>query len=106
MFLTHGNDEALTTSEGTHHSEDHPKRFKCNSCPYSTSLKFNMKKHLLVHSGERPYKCDVCTHSFTQHHALKRHMLIHTGEMPYSCNLCSMCFRHAHRLKQHMLKHA
>lgn len=97
--------EALTDYKITQCSEDQDRCFKCNLCPYSTNVKYNLKRHFLVHSGERPYKCDVCNQCFTQVHALKSHMLLHTGEKPYSCNVCSMSFRQLTHLKLHMRKH-
>lgn len=37
----------------------------------------SLDRHMLVHSGERPYKCTVCGQSFTTNGNMHRHMKIH-----------------------------
>lgn len=49
----------------------------CSLCSYSTSDSGNFKRHLLIHSGERPFKCGVCGRNFSQKTHLKRHTLVH-----------------------------
>jgi KRAB domain-containing zinc finger protein len=47
-------------------------------CNKTFSEKSVMKKHQLIHSGQRPYACDVCNKTFTQKSNMKTHQLIHS----------------------------
>ena len=44
------------------------KRFACKYCSKRFNRKSNMKKHTLIHTGERHFKCSHCTKSFSQKH--------------------------------------
>ena len=46
--------------------------------------------------------CPICNGRFTD---LKRHSIIHTGERPYQCDLCSKRFNRKFSLKCHMKTH-
>ncbi|KFM75706.1 putative zinc finger and SCAN domain-containing protein 5D, partial [Stegodyphus mimosarum] len=77
----------------------------CHICNKSFSLKGNLKKHLNLHTGERPFCCNVCKKTFAQKGNLKIHMRIHTGERPYACKFCSKKFSQYFALKRHVRTH-
>lgn len=81
------------------------KSFKCSLCTYSTSKSFNLKKHIWIHTGEKPYKCCHCTKQFTQKSHLERHLRIHTGEKPYTCHVCFKHFSDSRNLSKHLKLH-
>ena len=46
------------------------------------------KSHNVEGGEKKQYPCGVCDKSFKLKHDLKRHTLIHTGEKPHSCGNC------------------
>jgi len=60
-------------------------------------------KHMLIHSTDS-YKhiCSVCQKAFRVAGRLKRHMLTHTGEKPYTCQDCGGRYRSSTYLKKHI----
>ena len=62
---------------------DDEKRNKCDQCGATFNRPCKLKRHVLLHSGERPFPCHVCTASFTQVYHLRAHMQRHAGEKPH-----------------------
>lgn len=68
-------------------------RFICFACDYFSPNANHMKRHILRHTGEKPYKCTMCDYKSTQKDRLNSHMRTHTGEKPYFCNTPDCDFR-------------
>ncbi|XP_046558917.1 LOW QUALITY PROTEIN: ras-responsive element-binding protein 1-like [Haliotis rubra] len=52
----------------------------CTICGKILSSQSSLDRHMLVHSGERPFSCRVCKMSFTTNGNMHRHMRIHSKE--------------------------
>ncbi|XP_057410824.1 ras-responsive element-binding protein 1 isoform X2 [Balaenoptera acutorostrata] len=67
----------LTMHIRQHNTDTGGADHSCSICGKSLSSASSLDRHMLVHSGERPYKCAVCGQSFTTNGNMHRHMKIH-----------------------------
>ncbi|RXG73835.1 Zinc finger protein [Armadillidium vulgare] len=50
------------------------KRFLCPMCPLRFYLKTDLKRHILVHTGEKPFSCPRCSRKFRRETHLRNHL--------------------------------
>ncbi|XP_071445678.1 zinc finger protein 431-like isoform X2 [Hetaerina americana] len=81
------------------------KTYKCAICLRSFPLKNKLKRHLLIHTGERPHKCPVCPKAFTLKQYLQKHVLVHSEDRCHKCEMCPKTFKLKKQLKEHSLTH-
>lgn len=83
-------------------------KFRCKTCRKDFKDNSKLRRHQLVHTGERPFKCPYCEKCFSLDFNLQTHIRIHTGEKPYKCPVegCNKCFTQAGNLNLHkLMKH-
>ncbi|KAK9892274.1 hypothetical protein WA026_019081 [Henosepilachna vigintioctopunctata] len=58
--------------------QDNDKGFTCRICFKVLSSSSSLDRHVLVHSGERPFHCKFCGDTFTTNGNMHRHMRAHS----------------------------
>lgn len=69
-------------------------RFACEFCHKRFAENKILKRHLKIHSPNKPHVCSVCNMSFAESSNLTKHKKKHTGELRNVVgkpNLCSVC---------------
>ncbi|XP_050293135.1 gastrula zinc finger protein XlCGF17.1-like [Anthonomus grandis grandis] len=82
------------------------KTMSCSSCDKSFKSNYDLKVHLRLHTGEKPFTCSTCDKSFADNRVLKKHKKIHTDNKPHECPICNKKFLHLFSLKTHKRVHS
>ena len=80
---------------------------KCQYCDKMFKAPDTRARHERTHpewNGKR-FACEVCGKDLITKHMLRRHMMIHTGEKPFACTHCSFRCNRADSLRIHQKQH-
>ncbi|XP_043749850.1 zinc finger protein 42 homolog [Cervus elaphus] len=98
------------TSLRKHLRVHNPRDHVCAECGKAFKESAKLKRHFLVHTGEKPFPCtfEGCGKRFSLSFNLRTHVRIHTGEKPFVCPFvgCRKKFIQSNNMKAHLLTHA
>ena len=90
-----------TTDTSVNETELSNLNLTCNICGKTFLKKTNLKHHLMLHRGEKPWKCHICGWRFVQKCNLKKHIDTHnTGT--YQCPHCDVRFASKGSVSEHI----
>ena len=65
----------------------------------------NLNRHMITHSGEKPYKCSHCDMTFSVKSFLNSHTKTHKEKILHQCNYCDKTFLFNNQLLRHVRIH-
>ncbi|XP_054439767.1 zinc finger protein 236 [Pteronotus mesoamericanus] len=94
-------------SQFQRHMRDHERNDKphrCDQCPQTFNVEFNLTLHKCTHNGEDP-TCPVCHKKFSRVASLKAHIMLHEKEENLICSECGDEFTLQSQLAVHLQEH-
>ncbi|XP_037105023.1 zinc finger protein 436-like isoform X3 [Syngnathus acus] len=90
------------SSDLRQHTDSNYDNRHCSECKKTFATPGGLKRHMMQHTGAKPYKCLHCEKRFSLKEYLKKHMLIHTG---WHCPVCDQSFVRRSAFATHMATH-
>ncbi|KAL9905212.1 uncharacterized protein ACN2A1_005184 isoform 1-T1 [Glossina fuscipes fuscipes] len=72
-----------------HFCKNRETSLQCDMCQKSVSSRASLKLHMLTHcDSDKRYKCQTCDYSTNDHNAYRRHKMSHEQKKMYQCPYC------------------
>lgn len=68
--------------------------YRCPLCPKEVVSKYNLKRHMMIHTGEFSVKCHICNKGFRELSDLRKHLKVHEeGTKFFECSTCLRSYK-------------
>lgn len=72
---------------------DGSSEYHCGVCDHVLRSDFQLREHMNLHTGERPYCCDECGKRFCQLVNYRSHLRTHAQPKPLPADCCRICLK-------------
>ena len=81
--------------------------FICDYCRKEFFFQSDLKRHVVIHTGQKDYHCNLCDFSTSYKSVLTDHIRSHLNERPFKCPEihCGASFTNSSHLKRHQITH-
>lgn len=84
-------------------SHQNIRQFPCPLCPLKFLTSSALSRHKqTVHKQGKLHECNVCFRKFNVAYNMRAHMVTHTGVRPHNCQYCKADFQRKHKLVTHL----
>ena len=103
------NHELISTKQGVVNDAKYYRRqsekglFECLICGKLHIRRHNMRTHVWIHTGHRPYKCPDCNRAFLSLQGLQQHKKQHENKM-HMCTKCDARFAFRFEKQKHIVE--
>lgn len=83
------NDEEieLVNDSNADATSDAKKSYRCTICGREVASRYNLKRHVMIHTGQKPHECELCHKRFREYSDVRKHKRVHDRE-DFSCKIC------------------